>query len=326
MLAKLERELPRGQRWSYEPKWDGFRAIVFRDGDEVYVQSRDLKPFNRYFPELVPALAAVLPLRCVVDGEIVVAGPAGLDFDALQMRIHPAESRVRMLARQIPSSFVAFDLLALGDEDLRRRPFSDRRRRLMDAVDGGREEMPGAGRSQVLLTPSTDEVDEAEAWFDALSPLGLEGVVAKRADLAYHPGERVMVKVKRVKTADCVVGGYRIHKSGDGVGSLVLGLYDDAGVLHFVGVAASFSAKERRALLETLRPFQGRDPFGLGRIPGAPSRWSQGKDLSFIGLRPELVAEVHYDRMQGDRFRHVAKFLRWRDDKRPEECTFDQVA
>jgi ATP-dependent DNA ligase len=328
MLAKLARELPQGEGWSYEPKWDGFRAIVFRDGGDVYIQSRDLKPFVRYFPELAEALGRELPERCVVDGEIVIATADGLEFDALQMRIHPAESRIRMLAKETPSSFVAFDMLAFGDEDLRATPFVERRERLVKELDGGRERMPkdGTTGSQILITPSTEDPDEADAWFEGLAKLGLEGVVAKRGDLGYQPGQRVMVKVKRLKTLDVVVGGYRIHKSGDGVGSLVLGLYDDHGVMHFVGVAASFTAKQRRELLEQVKPYEGEDPFGMGRIPGGQSRWSQGKDLTFIGLRPELVAEVNYDKMQGDRIRHVAHFLHWRTDKRPEECTYDQIA
>jgi ATP-dependent DNA ligase len=325
MLAKLERELPLGEGWRYEPKWDGFRSIVWRDGDEVYIQSRDLKPFNRYFPELVPCLARELPDRCVVDGEIVVAGAGGvLDFDSLQQRIHPAASRIKTLSERTPASFIAFDLLALGDEDLRGTPFVERRERLSSALgDGERPELSNEG-SRVFVTPETGDASEAEAWFEGLAHLGVEGVVAKREDLRYRPGARAMVKVKKVKTADCVVGAYRMAKSGKGIGSLLLGLYDGDGVLHFVGHTASFKAQERIQILEMLRPYEGSDSFGHGRTPGGPSRWTQ-QELPWVPLRPELVVEVQYDKLQGDRFRHATTFVRWRTDKPPEECTFDQI-
>jgi ATP-dependent DNA ligase len=337
MLAKLQRELPRGDGWRYEPKWDGFRAIVFRDGDDEYVQSRDLRPLNRYFPELLPALLDALPERCVVDGEIVLPGPDGLDFDALQMRLHPAESRVRKLAAETPVSFVAFDLLALGDLDLRDAPFGERREALEGAL-GSRvsEGLPAAGGTTVLLTPQLTDPDEADAWFEHLAPLGLEGVVAKREELGYRPGERVMVKVKKVRTVDCVIGGYRPYKAGPGVGSLLLGLYDDAGVLHYVGHTSSFKARERVEVLEKLRPFEGQpsfsrtwsgaESFPQGRTPDAGSRWTVGREQApWTEVKPVLVCEVSIDKMQGDRFRHAATFIRWRDDKPPEECTWDQV-
>ena len=325
MLAKLQRELPPGEGWLYEPKWDGFRSIVFKDEEDVYIQSRDLKPFNRYFPELVPVLARALPEQCVVDGEIVVAGAdGGLDFDMLQMRIHPAESRIRKLSKETPASFIAFDLLAEGEEDLRRTPFADRRARLERALRKAADPAEGAPRrTQVLLTPQTAEREEAEAWFEGLSHLGVEGVVAKQPDLVYRPGDRAMVKVKHVKTADCVVGGYRMSKSGRGIGSLLLGLYDDAGTLHFVGHTASFKADERVRILEMLKPLEG-ESFGHGRTPGGPSRWTQ-QELPWITVKPVLVCEVRFDKLQGDRFRHATTFVRWRKDRDPKSCTFEQV-
>jgi len=335
MLAKLSREMPRGDGWCYEPKWDGFRSIVFRDGDDVYVQSRDLRPFNRYFPELLPALRRALPKRCVVDGEIVLPGKDGLDFDGLQMRLHPAESRVRKLSAESPTSFVAFDLLALGDRDLRGKGFAERRAALEKALGSKvAEGVPAAGGTSVLLTPQLTDADEAEAWFEHLAPLGLEGVVAKRGDLPYRPGERVMVKVKRVKTVDCLVGGYRAYRAGPGVGSLLLGLYDDAGVLHYVGHTSSFKARERVEVLEKLRPFEGKKSFSRaweaessgGRTPDSMSRWTVGREQApWTEVEPVLVCEVTIDKMQGDRFRHAATFLRWRTDKPPEACTFDQL-
>ena len=327
MLAKLERELPRGEGWVYEPKWDGFRAIVFQSGGEVEIQSRDKRPFNRYFPELPAALAGAFPAESAVDGEIVVAGPSGLDFDLLQLRIHPAESRVRMLAEQTPASFVAFDVLAVGDRSLMEAPFSERRAAL-EAMLGGRDGagVPGAGSTQVLMTPQTEDPDEAEGWFDTFAPLGLDGVVAKRLSVPYRPGDRVMVKVKKVKTADVVVGAYRPSRHDDGIGSLLLGLYDADGVLHFVGHTSSFSAEERRRLRTMLADYEtGAESFGEGRTPGGPSRWARAEQAVWTPLRPELVCEVRYDKLQGDRFRHAATFIRWRDDKRPEECTFDQL-
>jgi ATP-dependent DNA ligase len=324
MLAKLQPEIPRGEGWLYEPKWDGFRAIVFRDGQDVYIQSRDSRPFNRYFPELPPAFRACLPRQCVVDGEIVLPGPKGLDFDSLQLRLHPAESRVQKLSKEIPTSFVAFDLLARGQKDLRGWPFSKRRGELEKLLPEGWA--PEDRSTQVLLTPDSDDPEVAEGWFDSFAPLGLDGVIGKRADLRYVPGERVMVKVKRIKTADCVVGGYRLSKSGDGVGSLLLGLYDDGGVLHFVGHTSSFKADERRRLLKDLQPMVKEGAaFGHGRTPGGPSRWTAGRELPWVELKPKLVCEVAYDKMQGERFRHATRLLRWRDDKKPRECTFDQL-
>ncbi|HEX2062910.1 MAG TPA: ATP-dependent DNA ligase [Acidimicrobiales bacterium] len=325
MLAKLARRLPPAGDMVFEPKWDGFRCIVFRDGDEVELGSRNEKPLNRYFPEVVEAVGRELPERCVVDGEIVVAGRAGLDFDALLQRIHPAESRVRRLAGETPASFVAFDVLALGDDDLREAPFSERRRRLQDALAGV--------RPPVHLTPATSDRAVATEWFDRFEGAGLDGVVAKPASLPYREGERCMVKVKHERTADCVVGGFRWHKSGPVVGSLLLGLYDDAGVLHHVGVTASFSMQRRRELVEELAPYrEGADQghpwsWGVeqGRRPGTPSRWNTGRDLAFEPLRPELVCEVAYDHLQGDRFRHATTFRRWRPDRSPESCTYGQL-
>jgi ATP-dependent DNA ligase len=324
MLAKLEPELPRGDGWLYEPKWDGFRAIVFRDGPDVEIQSRDTRPFNRYFPELPPVFLDCLPKQCVVDGEIVLAGPDGLDFDSLQLRLHPAESRVRMLSQQIPTSFVAFDLLAVRSRDLRDEPLAKRRAELEKLLPEGFA--AEAGKTQVFLTPQSSDVEEAERWFDTFGPLGLDGVIAKRSSLKYVPNERVMVKVKKIKTADCVVGGYRLSKAGDGVGSLLLGLYDGDGVLHFVGHTSSFKADERRQLLKELQPLVKENAaFGHGRTPGGPSRWTQGRELPWVELKPKLVVEVRYDKMQGPRFRHATRLLRWRDDKKPKECTFDQL-
>ena len=332
MLARVRDEIPDGDGWLFEPKWDGFRTLVFRDGDELQLISRDGRGLRRYFPELVEPLLAALPERCVVDGEIVVASGEGLDFDALLLRIHPAESRVRLLAREFPTSFVAFDLVALDDDDLSDVPFAERRQRLervLDAVAPGAPEptlrILGQPGSQVVLTPQTDRRAEALEWFSGLEAYGLDGVIAKPDDVGYVPGERVLVKVKHKRTADCVVGGYRLSKSGDGIGSLLLGVYDDAGVLHYVGHTSSFKAAERRRLLAELRPLEGGHSFGGGRAPGGPSRWSHGKDVSWTPLEPRLVCEVLYEHLQGNRFRHAARFLRWRDDKDPKECTFDQL-
>jgi len=317
MLAQLEEEIPRGEGWLYEPKWDGFRALIFREAELVQIQSRNGQPLQRYFPELVQSLVEALPERCVVDGEIIVPGEKGLDFDALLQRIHPAASRIALLASQTPSKFVAFDLLANGDEDLRAHPFGDRRRRLERAVPGTRA---------VFITPQTDDPSIAANWFTRFEGAGLDGVVAKRADLPYIAGERVMIKVKHARTADCVVGGYRLSKDGKGVGSLLLGLYDESGVLHHVGHTSSFAAKERRELLTRLAPLEGGESFGHGRTPGGPSRWTQGRDMSWTSLQPKLVCEVSFDHLQGSRFRHASRFLRWRPDKPPRECTYDQLA
>lgn len=323
MLAKLTTGIPDGDGWVYEPKWDGFRAIVFFDGAEAYIQSRDLKPLNRYFPELQASLQDVLPGPMVLDGEVVIMTPHGLDFDALQLRIHPAESRVRKLAAEIPASFVAFDLLADGGDDLRARPMAERRARLEKAL--------ATVPAPVHLTPATTDVTTAQQWFESFEGAGLDGVIAKRADSTYQPGVRAMAKIKHLRTADCVVGGLRWYKNEHekAVGSLLLGLYDEDGVLHHVGHTSSFKANEKRRLAQELKPYISEDDelgFGQGRMPGSPSRWTGGKDLSWVRLRPELVCEVSFDHLQGNRFRHAATFIRWRTDKPPESCTFDQIA
>ena len=331
MLAKLTDELPAGEQWLYEPKWDGFRAIVFRGADDVFIQSRDLRPLDRYFPELHDALLKALPVNCVVDGEIVIATPAGLDFDALQLRLHPAESRVAKLARETPSSFVAFDLLEAGGESILLIPQSERRERL--------EKLLAKVGPPVYLTPVTRDRKLALDWLRHFEGAGLDGVIAKPAGLAYMPGKRAMIKVKHARTAECVVAGFRWYKGGgkDAVGSLLLGLYDDSGALQHVGVTSSFSMAMRRQLAKELAPLRKdamadhpwREWAQAGgesqRMPGAQSRWSAGKDLSWEPLRVERVCEVKYDHMQGDRFRHAAIFLRWRPDKPPRECTYEQL-
>jgi ATP-dependent DNA ligase len=326
MLAKLEPEIPTGDNWLYEPKWDGFRALVFFDGESVYLQSRDLKPLGRYFPELEEALKRALPRPMVLDGEIVVATDKGLDFDALQMRIHPAESRVRMLAGHTPSSFVAFDMLADGGVDLRNVPFGERRKRLESAL--------ASAPRPVHVTPATRDRVMARDWFERFEGAGLDGVIAKKLDEPYKPGLRAMIKIKHLRTVDCVVGGFRWNRGEEGrsVGSLLLGLYDDTGVFHHVGHTSSFKAKEKRELVDFLKPYVIEDQevgFGKGRTPGAISRWTNaaGKDTTdWTRLRPELVCEVTFDYLQGPRFRHAATFKRWRYDKPPSECTFDQIA
>jgi ATP-dependent DNA ligase len=330
MLAKLSRDLPEGDGLLYEPKWDGFRCIVFRDGDEVELGSRNEKPMTRYFPELVESLRENLPDRCVVDGEIVIATDHGLDFDALQQRIHPAASRVKKLAEETPSAFVAFDLLALDDRDLREEPFAERRALL--------EELRKGFKPPVYLTPSTRDPKEASNWFDHFEGAGLDGVVVKKAVQPYRENERTMVKVKHQRTADCVVAGFRWHKSGGVIGSLLLGLFDGSGTLHHVGVAGAFTMVRRKELVDELAPYRENAVKGhpweswasaadeeAGRMPGGLSRWSQGKDLSWEPLRPELVCEVSYEHMQGDRFRHAAHFQRWRPDREPASCTYDQL-
>lgn len=317
MLARSVPRIPEDPALVYEPKWDGFRVLAFRDGDRIRLQSRSGQPLERYFPELLPALRGALPVRAVVDGEVVVAGPRGLDFDALLQRIHPAASRIERLAWETPASFVAFDLLALDGEDWRGRPFAERRRALARRLRRS---------SSVLLTPQTTDPAVARAWFDRFEGAGIDGVIARRADQPYLGGERAMWKVKHERTADCVVGGYRRTAKGNGVASLLLGLYDAAGVLHFVGHTASFTARERAALLEKLRPFEGGPSFGAGRTPGEPSRWTRGRAPDWIPVAPVLVCEVRYDQIQGGRFRHAARFLRWRPDRDPASCTFDQLA
>jgi ATP-dependent DNA ligase len=335
MLSRAADGLPGGEGWQFEPKWDGFRTLVFRDGDEIVLQSRDGKPMNRYFPELVAPLAAALPERCVVDGEIVIVTAGGLDFEALLLRIHPAASRVKLLAAHSPASFVAWDLLAVGDEDLRNTPLAARRERLEQALAGA--------APPVHLSPATRDRALAEDWFRRFEGAGLDGVMAKRLDAPYRAGERTMIKVKHARTADCVVAGFRWHKNGAGtmVGSLLLGLYDDEDTLHHVGVTAAFTTAMRRQLVADLAPLREHALEGhpwrdwaeaqdeanaMGqRLPGASSRWNRGKDLGWEPLRPERVCEVAYDHMQGTRFRHAAQFVRWRPDKRPEECRYDQL-
>jgi ATP-dependent DNA ligase len=327
MLAKLEKDLPEGDGWRYEPKWDGFRGIVFRDGAEVRIGSRGRKELQRYFPEVVAALKAALPRRCVVDGEIVLAGPDGaLDFELLQLRLHPADSRVRKLAGEIPASFAAFDLLAHGSRDLQKQPLATRWAALAKMVEPEPTQQAIdkllAPHTEVVLTPHTTEAAEARRWFDELESAGLDGVIAKRDDLTYQPGKRAMVKVKHERTLEAVVGGYRVHKSGSGVGSLLLGLYDENGVLHNIGASGAFSVKDRAAIQEKLRPLEGGQGFGEGTVLGGPSRWRQ-QEREHIPLDPVLVVEVAYDHFQGGRrLRHLAQFLRWRPDRDPRECTF----
>jgi ATP-dependent DNA ligase len=336
MLCKAADGVPDGDGWLFEPKWDGFRCLVFRDGDKLLLQSRDLKPLDRYFPELSAPLLAQLPERCVVDGEIVIAGDKGLEFESLLQRIHPAASRVKMLAEQMPASFVVWDLLAEGDDDLRAVPLEQRRARLEAAVRGA--------RPPLHLTPATRDRALAEDWFARFEGAGLDGVIAKRLEDGYLPGKRAMFKIKHQRTADCVVAGFRWHKNGPGtmIGSLLLGLYDASGTLHHLGIASSFTEKRRKELVDELAPlregaleahpwkeWRGDDAAHGGasgqRKPGATSRWNRGKDLSWEPLRIERVCEVSYDHMQGSRFRHATHFKRWRPDKRPEECRYDQL-
>jgi ATP-dependent DNA ligase len=330
MLAKLADALPPAGEILYEPKWDGFRAIAFKNARSVYLQSRDLRPLDRYFPDLHDALLAQLPTSCVLDGEIVIATPRGLDFDALQLRLHPAASRVAKLAARAPASFVAFDVLAIGRKNVMSKPQAERRVLL--------EELLADARPPLYVTPATRDRTTAVDWLERFEGAGLDGVVAKSASLPYQPGKRAMIKVKHARTADCVVAGFRWHKTGPGaVGSLLLGLYDDAGVLQHVGVTSSFTMARRQALVKELEPLRRdamrnhpwRDWAGAAaessRMPGAHSRWSAKKDLSWEPLLPKRVCEVKYDHLQGDRFRHAATFLRWRPDKRPEECRYDQL-
>ena len=327
MLAKSVPAIPPGA--SYEPKWDGFRSVIFRDGDEVEIGSRNERPMTRYFPELIEAFRAELPPRCVVDGEIVIATDDGLDFEALQQRIHPAASRVKLLSEQTPASFVAFDLLALGDEDLTGVPFSERRSRLEEAL--------GSAHPPVHITPATTDRDLAQRWFSEFEGAGLDGVVAKPLDVTYQPDKRVMFKIKHERTADCVVAGYRVHKSGpDAIGSLLLGLVNSSGTLASVGVIGAFPMARRRELFTELQPlvvpFEDH-PWNWGALPeagrtprsGEGSRWNAGKDLSFVPLAPVRVVEVRYDHMEGDRFRHTAQFVRWRPDRDPASCTYEQL-
>jgi ATP-dependent DNA ligase len=315
MLAKSATEIPRGEGWVYEPKWDGFRALVYLDG-EVLIDSRSNQPLGRYFPELVEAVPQAFPKGSVIDGEIVVAGRLGLDFDILSQRIHPAESRVRRLAQETPAHFIAFDMLALDGRDVREERM-DRRRELLE---GAFKPHP-----RVNLTPQTIDADEAQSWFVQYEGAGFDGIIAKRAELPYIAGERVMAKIKHVRTADCVAGGYRVHKSGTGVGSLLLGLYDEEGNLNYVGHTSSFTDKQRIEVQQKLKPLEGKESFAGGRVPGGPSRWSGKKDLTFVSIAPELVCEVNFEQLQNGRFRHNARFLRWRPDKAPRECGYEQL-
>jgi len=315
MLAKIAEELPPAAEFLYEPKWDGFRAILFRNGDECFIQSRDLKPLNRYFPELERACIERLPKGCVIDGEIVVMGPKGLDFDALQQRLHPAASRVAKLASTTPASFVAFDLLAAGGRSTMQLPQAERRIRL--------ERLLGSVQPPVHLTPVTRDRAIAQDWLDRFEGAGLDGVIAKPEAAPYQPAKRAMFKIKHARTADCVVVGFRWYRDKqEAVGSLILGLYDAAGELRHVGVTSSFSMEVRKQLVEELAPLRmGEGP----QVPMETSRWSTGKDLSWEPLRPERVVEVKYDHLQGDRFRHATTFVRWRPDKPPQDCRYDQL-
>lgn len=333
MLAKRVAEIPDGDGWIFEPKWDGFRALVFRDGEETFIQSRDGKSLNRYFPELLETLKTQLPKSCVLDGEIVIANVAGLDFDALQLRIHPAASRAKLLSQQTPASIVFFDLLSENHTDLRNEIFEVRRRKL--------EFLLASTKAPIHLTPATREKAIAEDWFQRFEGAGLDGVMAKLATGIYEPNKRVMLKIKHERDCDCVVAGFRWHKNGEGVavGSLLLGLYNDRGYLQHVGVCASFKLEKRHELVDYLAPYRkdaladhpwrSWDEANTNEsnrcMPGGQSRWSQGKDLSWEPLRPEIVVEVTYEHMQGARFRHMAQFRRWRTDKKPIDCTYEQL-
>jgi ATP-dependent DNA ligase len=334
MLAKRVDEVPAAGDWIFEPKWDGFRVLIFRDRDEVLIQSRDTKPLNRYFPDMLDPLRAQLPERCVLDGELVIAREGRLDFDALQLRIHPAASRVKMLAGQMPASVIFFDLLCVGDRDLCKEPFVTRR--------GELEALLATAAPPIHITPATRDRDTARDWFHRFEGAGLDGVVAKPVDGSYQPDKRVMLKIKHERDCDCVVAGFRWYKDAAGreIGSLLLGLFNDEGALQHVGVCASFTKDKRRELLDFLAPYRENalaehpwktwagemtDAAAMQRMPGAQSRWSQGKDLSWEPLRPELVVEVTYEHMQAGRFRHMAQFRRWRSDKAPSQCTYAQL-
>ena len=332
MLATRASELPAGDSWTFEPKWDGFRTLIFRDGDELFIQSRDEKPLDRYFPELVEVLKAQLPQRCVLDGEIVIAANGALEFEALQLRLHPAASRVAKLSKEIPASVVFFDALAIGDDNLCDTPFRERRAALERAL--------AQVTAPLHITPATRDRDTAADWFSRFEGAGLDGVIAKKDESTYQPNKRIMVKVKHERECDCVVAGFRWHKNSEqgAVGSLLLGLYDREGHLEHVGVCASFTTVKRRELVEFLAPYRltsleshpwkawaDAQPEGAQRKPGGMSRWSTGKDLSWEPLRPELVVQVAYDHMQGTRFRHTAQFRRWRSDKRASDCNFEQL-
>lgn len=324
MLSAPADGIPKGDGWEYEPKWDGFRTLVFRDGDEVALISRGGRPMTRYFPEVLPAFRKLSQPRLVLDGELVVAGQRGLDFGALQQRVHPADSRVRMLAEATPAWFVAFDLLAEDDTDLRKQPLGDRRKRLEKLLKGVKQ--------PIFLTPYTRDPGTAQEWFERFEGAGLDGVMAKSWNGTYVPGKRLWVKIKHRRTCDCVVIGWRKTSDGSSLGSLLLGLYDSKGTMHYVGHTSSFNAAERKELLARLKPLQTEIPeeewrANPGRMPGGMSRWSRGKDTEWVAVRPELVCEVSYDKLEaGERFRHATGFLRWRTDKRPKQCGFDQIA
>ncbi len=324
MLAAPSDGMPTGDSWEYEPKWDGFRTLVFRDGDKVELISRGARPMTRYFPEVVPAFRGLREDRVVLDGElIVVVGSHGLDFGALGQRIHPADSRVQMLSKQTPAWYVAFDVLAIGDEDLRKRPLGERRKRLEALLKGV--------KSPIFLTPYTRDAATARKWFELFEGAGLDGLIAKSWNGDYVPGKRLWVKVKHQRTADCVVIGWRKSSDGSTLGALLLGLYDDKGTMHYVGHTSSFSAAERRELIAKLKPYETQIPeeewkANPGRMPGGLSRWSRGKDTEWVAVKPEFVCEVTYDKLEaGERFRHATGFLRWRTDKRPKDCTFEQI-
>jgi len=323
LSAPADGGIPKGDTWEYEPKWDGFRTLVFRDGDEVELISRGARPMTRYFPELLPAFRGLREKQVVLDGEIVVVAENGLDFGALQQRIHPADSRVQMLSKATPAWFVAFDLLAEGSTDLRKLPLGERRKRL--------ERLLKSVKQPIFLTPYTRERKTAESWFKRFEGAGLDGVMAKSWDGAYVPGKRLWVKIKHQRTADCVVIGWRKSNDGASLGSLLLGLYDKKGTMHYVGHTSSFNAAERKELIAKLKPLQTEIPesewkANPGRMPGGVSRWSRGKEAEWVAVKPELVCEVAYDKLEaGERFRHATRFLRWRTDKPPRKCGFDQI-
>ena len=324
MLSASADGIPKGDSWEYEPKWDGFRTLVFKDGDEVALISRGARPMTRYFPELLPAFRGLRESQIVLDGEIVVVAENGLDFGALQQRIHPADSRVRMLSEATPAWFVAFDMLAEGGADLRKLPLGERRKRLEKLLKGVKQ--------PVFVTPYTREHKTAASWFERFEGAGLDGVMAKSWDGAYVPGKRLWVKIKHQRTADCVVIGWRKSNDGSTLGSLLLGLYDKKGTMHYVGHTSSFNAAERKALIAKLKPLTTEIPesewkANPGRMPGGVSRWSRGKETEWVAVKPELVCEVAYDKLEaGERFRHATRFLRWRTDKPPRKCGFDQIA
>jgi ATP-dependent DNA ligase len=323
MLSAPAAGIPKGDGWEYEPKWDGFRTLVYRDGDEVALISRGGRPMTRYFPEVLPAFRKLTASKVVLDGELVVAGEDGLDFGALQQRVHPAESRVRMLSEATPAWYVAFDILAEGDADLRKQPLGERRKRLEKLLKGVKQ--------PIFLTPYTRDPKTAEQWFNRFEGAGLDGVIAKSWDGIYVPGKRNWVKIKHQRTADCVVIGWRKTSDGTTLGSLLLGLYDKKGTMHYVGHTSSFNAAQRKELIAKLKPLQteiSEEEWkgNPGRMPGGLSRWSRGKDTEWVAVRPELVCEVSYDKLEaGERFRHATGFIRWRTDKKPKQCGFDQI-